>query len=177
MNFLKFFLIFLHITLISSTSFANIKIAFIDVDLILSESEPSKKLFSQLKIIEEKKIKKLKNDEIDLKEEENKILNKKNIVSKNEFNKKVVAFKDKVEIYQKSKQKVIDDIKQRRNKEIIRFLELINPIIETIMEENFIEILIEKKNIFMAKSDNDITQIVIENINKNIKDFLIEENE
>ena len=45
------------------------------------------------------------------------------------------------------------------------------------MEENFIEILIEKKNIFMAKSDNDITQIVIENINKNIKDFLIEENE
>ena len=42
------------------------------------------------------------------------------------------------------------------------------------MEENSIEILIEKKNVFMAKSDNDITQIVIENINKNIKKFLIE---
>ena len=42
------------------------------------------------------------------------------------------------------------------------------------MEENLIEILIEKKNIFMAKSDNDITQIVIENINENVKEFLIE---
>ena len=43
------------------------------------------------------------------------------------------------------------------------------------MEENSIEILFEKKNIFIAKSNYDITQIVIENINKNIKNFKIQE--
>ena len=175
MNFLKFFFVFFHIILISSTSFANTKIAFIDVDLILSESEPSKKLFSQLKIIEDKKINKLKINEINLKEEEKKISKTKNIISKEEFNKRVNIFKDKVENYQKSKNKVIEDIKKTRNKEIIRFFKLINPIIEKIMDENSIEILIEKKNIFMAKSDNDITKIVIENVNKNIKEFLIED--
>ena len=175
MNFLKFFLIFFHLVLFSSTSFANANVAFIDVDLILSESEPSKKLFSQLKIIEDKRINELKNNEINLIEEEKKISKTKNIISKEEFDKRVNTFKNKVENYQKSKKKLIEDIKQTRNAEIIRFFKLINPIIEKIMDENSIEILIEKKNIFMAKSDNDITKIIIEKINKDIKEYLIEE--
>ena len=90
------------------------------------------------------------------------------------INKSVVSFKKKVDTYENSKKKVIEELKQTRNKEIIRFFKLVNPIIENIMEENSIEILIEKKNVFMAKSDNDITQIVIENINENVKEFLIE---
>jgi len=52
-------------------------------------------------------------------------------------------------------------------------LNLINPIIEKIMDENSLEILFEKKNIFIAKSNYDITKIVIDNINKNITEFKI----
>ena len=33
---------------------------------------------------------------------------------------------------------------------------------------------LKKKNIFIAKSNYDITQIVLDNINNNIKEFLIE---
>jgi len=43
------------------------------------------------------------------------------------------------------------------------------------MEKDSIEILFEKKNIYIAKSSYDITQIVIENINNEIKDFKIQE--
>ena len=43
------------------------------------------------------------------------------------------------------------------------------------MDENSLEILFEKKNIFIAKSNYDITQIVIEHINKNINEFKIQE--
>ena len=43
------------------------------------------------------------------------------------------------------------------------------------MTDNAIEVLFEKKNIFIAKSNYDITQIVIEDINKNIKEFKIQE--
>ena len=42
------------------------------------------------------------------------------------------------------------------------------------MTDKSIEILIEKKNIFIAKSNYDITQFVINDINNNIKNFLIE---
>ena len=43
------------------------------------------------------------------------------------------------------------------------------------MDENSLEILFEKKNIFIAKSNYDITKIVIDNIDKNIIEFKIQE--
>jgi Skp family chaperone for outer membrane proteins len=49
-----------------------------------------------------------------------------------------------------------------------------NPLIESIMDKNSIDILLEKKNIFIAKSNIDITNIVIDDINKNIQNFKIE---
>jgi outer membrane protein len=174
-KFKKFYFINICFFFFSTFSLADNKTAYIDVDLILSESKPSKLLFSQLKEIEEKKLKKLKNDEINLKEEEKKILSTKNIISKEEYNKSVNNFKKKVDNYKNIKNKDIENLKLIRNKEIIRFFKLINPIIEKIMEENSIEILFEKKNIFIAKSNYDITQMVIENINKNIKEFKVQE--
>ena len=174
-KFKKFYFINIFVLFFSTLSFAENKMAYIDVDLILSESKPSKLLFSQLKKIEEKKLKKLKNDEINLKEEEKKILSTKNIISKDEYNKSVNNFKKKIDNYKKTKNTDIGNLKQIRNKEIIRFFKLVNPIIEKIMDQNSIEILFEKKNIFIAKSNYDITQIVIENINKNIKEFKIQE--
>jgi Skp family chaperone for outer membrane proteins len=43
------------------------------------------------------------------------------------------------------------------------------------MDDNSIDILLEKKNIFIAKSNYDITQVVIDSINKNIKEFKVSE--
>jgi len=128
-----------------------------------------------LKEIEENKIKQLKNDEINLIEEEKKLINTKNIISKEVYNKNVSIFKKKVESYKNIKKIDIENLKKIRNNEVLRFLKLINPIIEKIMEENSIEILFEKKNIFIAKSNYEITQIVIDNINKNINEFKIQE--
>ncbi len=173
--FKKFYLINLCIFFFSTFAFANNKAAYIDLDLILSESKPSKFLFSQLKEIEENKLKQLKKDEINLKEEEKQLISTKNIISKEEYNKNVSNFKKKVDNYRNIKNSDIENLKKIRNREILRFLKLINPIIEKIMEENSIEILFEKKNIFIAKSNYDITQTVIEHINKNVNEFKIQE--
>ena len=173
-KFRQICLINIFVILISTFSFAANKIAYIDLDLILSESEPAKLLFSQLKEIEAKKMNKLKKDEIILKDEEKKILSSKNILSKEEFNNKVRKFQKKVNLYNELKEENIQNLQQKRNKEILRFLNLINPLIEKIMEKNSIGILIEKKNIFIAKSNYDITKILIQDINKNIKEFLID---
>ena len=116
----------------------------------------------------------LKKDEIILKDEEKKILSSKNILSKEEFNNKVRNFQKKVNLYNELKEENIQNLQQKRNKEILRFLNLINPLIEKIMEKNSIGILMEKKNIFIAKSNYDITKILIQDINKNIKEFLID---
>ena len=171
---IKLFFLLISFFFFSTNLYAESKVAYINIDLVLSESIPSKSLFSQLKLIEEKQIKKIKDEETKLKDEEKKILAKKNIISKEEFNKNVNSFKKKVDTHRKSKEDNIQNLKQKRNNEILRFFKLINPIIEKIMAQNSIGILMEKKNIFIAKSNYDITEIVIDEINKNIKDFLIE---
>ena len=174
-NFNQLYLVNIFLLFFSTSSFADIKTGYIDLDLILAKSIPSKILFSKLKINEEKELQNLKKKEIDLKNEEKNILSKKNIVSEEEYNKSVSSFKNKINNYNNEKKIVIKNLKQIRNKEIIRFFNLINPIIEKTMEKDSIEILFEKKNIYIAKSSYDITQIVIENINNEIKDFKIQE--
>ena len=174
-NFNQLYLVNIFLLFFSTSSFADIKTGYIDLDLILAKSIPSKILFSKLKINEEKELQNLKKKEIDLKNEEKNILSKKNIVSEEEYNKSVSSFKKKINNYNNEKKIVIENLKQIRNKEIIRFFNLINPIIEKTMEKDSIEILFEKKNIYIAKSSYDITQIVIENINNEIKDFKIQE--
>ena len=60
-------------------------------------------------------------------------------------------------------------MKEIRNKEIIKLINSINPIIENFMNENSISIVFDKKNIFIADKNYDITNDIIEKININIK--------
>lgn len=171
----KFFILILFFIFFSQIVFAQNKIAYVDLDLILSKSIPSKNLFEQLKIKEEKELNELKKKEKMLKETENKILNTKNILAKDEYNQKVRTFQNQVKDYQDLKKTIIQSLKKKRNDEVLRFLQLVNPLIEDVMNKKSIEILIEKKNVFIAKSNYDITAEIINNINKNIKEFKIKD--
>jgi len=171
LNYKKYLSIFIFFFYFSTLSAIENKIAYINIDLILSNSIPSKSLFNQLKTLENIELEKLKNEEKKLKSEENEISNTKNVISNEEFLKKVDAFNNKVQIYQNKKKIIIQDLQKNRNKEVLDFLKLINPHIEEFMNSNSVDILIEKKNIFIAKSNYDITDRIIEIINKNIKEF------
>jgi len=50
---------------------------------------------------------------------------------------------------------------------------LINPIIEKYMSDNSINILLDKKNIFIANNDYDITNFLIELVDNQIKSIEI----
>ena len=159
---------------LTSNLLAENKVAYIDLDKILINTDSGKSLFKQLEILEKSKLESLKNEEKKLKEEESKILSSKNLLTQDEYIKKVNTFKKKIPIYQKKKKDIIDNLKKKRNTEVMRFLKMTNPLIESIMNKNSIDILIEKKNVFIAKSNTNITNIVIEEINKNIRNFKIE---
>ena len=170
----KIFLSLIYLIFLTSNLLAENKVAYIDLDKILVSTESGKSLFKQLNNLEKLKLENLENEEKKLKEEEDKILSTKNILTQDEYIKKVNTFKKKIPVYQKKKKTIIDSLQKKRNSEIIRFLKMTNPLIESIMEKNSIDILIEKKNIFIAKSNTDITNMVIKDINKNIKNFKIE---
>jgi len=159
---------------LTSNLLAENKVAYIDLDKILVSTDSGKTLFKQLNNLEKLELENLKNEEKAFKEEENKILSTKNLLTQDEYTKKVNVFKKKISVYQNKKKAIIDGLQKKRNTEVVRFLKMTNPLIESIMESNSIDILIEKKNVFIAKSNTDITNIVIDEINKNIKNFEIE---
>ena len=159
---------------LTSNLFAENKVAYIDLDKILVSTDSGKTLFKQLNNLEKLELENLKNEEKAFKEEENKILSTKNLLTQDEYTKKVNVFKKKISVYQNKKKAIIDGLQKKRNTEVVRFLKMTNPLIESIMESNSIDILIEKKNVFIAKSNTDITNVVIDEINKNIKNFEIE---
>ena len=156
-----------------SFSYAEEKVAYIDMDFILSESKASKSLFNQLKKIETTQLENLKKKEKILKDNENKILSSKNILSNEEYVKKVKIFNKDLTNYQSKKKEIIRSFNSKQNNEIMRFIKLISPLINEYMDKNSISILIEKKNIFIAKSNYDITKNILEIINNEVKEFKI----
>ena len=170
MNKLKriFYFFFLFFIFTISTS-AETKIAYIDLDYILSNSNIGKNLFENLKKNESLKLNELENIEKELKNEENKILASRNLISKEQLNIDIENFKKKLDDYKNSKKIEVEKLQNKRNKEVTNLLNLINSIIETYMTENSISMILDKKNIYIAHKKYDITDSLIELINKNIK--------
>jgi len=171
--YIKKFIFLILIFNFFSFCYAEEKVAYIDMDFILSESNASKSLFIQLKNIETTQYEDFKKKEKILKGNENKILSSKNILSNEEYVKKVNIFKKDLTNYQNEKKKIIRNFNIKQNNEIMRFIKLISPLINKYMDKNSISILIEKKNIFIAKSNYDITKNILDIINNEIKEFNI----
>ena len=164
-NFIK---TIIFILFISSNAYAENKVVYLNLDYVLSNSNIGKNLFSKLKKEEDTKLKEFKTKEINLKDEENKILASKNIISQDQLNLNIKEFRKKLEKYKKFKSDELEILKKKRNSEVINLIKQINPVIEKYMSDNSISIIIDKKNIFIADKNYDITDNLIELINKNI---------
>ena len=126
-------------------------------------------MFTNLNNSEKLKIEELQKQEQNLKNEENKILSSKNLISEDQLKTDIETFKKKLSEYKVFKEDEISKLKEIRNQEVKNLLNSINLIIEAYMNENSISIVIDKKNIYIAKKEYDITNNLIELINKNIK--------
>jgi outer membrane protein len=160
-NIIIFFIV------IPTNIFAENKIAYLDLDFILSNTNVGKSLFEKIQKFESDKINELNDKEKILKDEENKILASKNIISKDELNKNINEFQIKLKNYKNLRLDEINLLKKKRNEDILNLLKSINPLIEKYMNDNSISILIDKKNIFIADKNFDITKNLIDLIDTN----------
>ena len=167
--FKKFFLIIIFFSLTINFLKADEKVFYIDIDYLMTNTVAGKELLNLLKKEEEIKINKFKSNDDSFRNEEKKILAKKNLISKEEISNEMKILQVKFKKYKEEKIKEVDEFKIKRNRNIANFLSLINPIIEKYMTDNSIYILIDKKNVFIANKDYDITNNLIELINNQIK--------
>lgn len=146
-------------------SYSEENIYFIDFDKILNNSTLGKKILNELNNINKKNLSNFKIKEDEIKKIDKNISSVKNIISKEELNKKVNELKIKVKNFNDEKNKKNKELKEKKNILLKQFLEEINPIIQDYMDKKSITILLDKRNIFIANSKYDITNDIIEIIN------------
>ena len=168
--FLSIFILFLFfLSPVSSEQ----KIVFVDMDRVISTSNPGSSIFKQLKNINNKNLTILKNEEKKFKEKEQKLITQKNIISESDFKTKVDELKSEINNYNQNRKKMIEDFNRLKIDSTNKLLKQINPILEKFSNDNQIAIILQKKDLIIGKTELDITNEIIKNVNSQIKEFKI----
>lgn len=145
------------------------KIVFLNLDSIVQNSNAGKAILIEFESKKKKNIKNFKTKENELLSKEKDIINKKNILSKEEFEVKALALNEEMKIYNNEKKNFFLQYENNKKNELNLFLKKITPLIENYVKENSITIVLNKKDLFIAHKKFDITEQIIEIVNKNIK--------
>ena len=95
---------------ISFPSYSNEKIVYLDVEKIMQESVAGKSIMSKLKKKRESSISQFKKKEKDIIDKEKKLIAQKNVLNKEEFQKKIKDLRNEISKYQKDRNKVANEI-------------------------------------------------------------------
>ena len=163
----KFLLIFI-LFFFQNNAFSK-NIVYLDIQYIIDNSDLGILYKSKInKLVDNNKENlQIKKNEIKLKEKE--INNQKNLLSKEEIEKKIVSLNKLVKNYQidqnKKNKLVIDEKKIYKSK----ILKLINPLLTNYVEKNKITLVVDKKNILVGIKSLDITPDILKILNDETK--------
>ena len=169
MKFKKFVFLILFFNLYFINVNAENKIVFLDIDYVIKNTSIGKKILNDLNQINETNIKKLKKKETELKDIETNITSKKNLISEEDYNNEILTLSKKIQVFKEEKNKMVNDFNKKKDSEFINLLNKINPLIKKFMSDNEIDVVLDKKNIIIGSINSDITNDLIDLINKNLK--------
>ena len=178
-----FIFIFLFLTLFSQKGYSD-TIYYINYSKVLNTSQAGKGAQKVLKDKLNKASKKYQKLEGDFRNKEKELIAKKKIITKDEYQKKVVELRKQFSSLQQDKKKSLDEIARMRAESknqllkapygaIPKMIEALKPILEKYMKDNKIRLVLDKKNIIIGDSSLDLTDKIIELLNKEIKSLKI----
>ena len=142
---------------------------FVDFKYILNESKAGKEAQIYLKKKLTNGIKQLKDKEKAIQKAEKKIIDQKKLLAAEEYKKKVTDLRNQVASLQKERNNLLESVAKQRAKAKSELLKNLNPIIQDYMKEKKIRMVIDKKGILLADENLDLTQEIIELLNKKLK--------
>ena len=158
------------ITLWSSFLFAETPY-YLDFNYILNESNAGKKAQTTLKNRLDSGIKSLNGKEKSIQENEKKLIQKKKIISAEEYKKEIQTLRASVAKLQKERSELINSIAKKKKKAKDELLKNLNPIIKDYMIEKKIRMVVNKKALVLADENLDITQDIIKIFNTKLKEI------
>ena len=165
----KYFTILIVLFSFITSSYSQDQIVYLDLDKVLNNTKSGSLILSQLEKSKNAALVKFEKKEAELKKIEDEIKKQKNIISEDELKKKLFEFRKEVSNFRQERQKVVNDFNRKKKLEFEKFFKKITPIIENYVAEKNIDILLDKKNIFVANKKKNITQEIIKIIDSKIK--------
>ena len=147
----------------------NLKIVFVDMDKIIATSNAGKKAQSSMDKFAKKENQKFDSIEANLKKKEQDILNQKNIISKEELDKKVKSFQAEILKLRKEKVEFNRNIIKKNKEATSKMINEINKILTQYASDNSVSLVIQKKNIIIGKTELDITPEILKEFNNKVK--------
>ena len=138
------------------------------MDKIMQISKAGKNAIAKINDQKKKDVSKFQKIEKELKSREQDLITKKNVISAEEFNTKLETLTKEINNYRALRQEAIDLSTKSRLNASADFAEKIKPILADYASENNIEMIIQKKNIIMGKTDLDITDEILKIVDKKI---------
>ena len=161
------------VLMLTNQAFSEQKIAFIDMDKIISTSKSGSSILKQLTDLNNKNSKFLKDEKKKFQEKETKLISQKNILSETDFKNKLNELKSEIKNYNQNRNKMLADFNKLKLDNTNSLLRLINPILIKFSNDKEIAIILQKKDLVVAKTQLDITDEVIKIINSEVKEFKI----
>ena len=164
-NLLIIFFIIINFTSLK----AEEKITFLNIDSLIQNSNFGKSTLKEIEDLNKKNLLELKKREQDIRKKEQDLINKKNIISEEEFKKNALVVKKEINEFNLYKKQISVEFENKKKDILNKFFERIRLIIEIYINEKKISAVLNKKNIFIANKKYDITNDLIEVINEKIK--------
>ena len=169
MKFLKIFFIFFFFQIIANITYAETNVAFIDMQYIMDKSLAGLSLKKQLENLHKKNLNEFKKTEDILKKKEEDLLSKKNILSKEEFQKEISNLRSKVKKYNIDRNEKINSLTKNRLESMQSIIKTLSPILAEYSKEKNISIIMDKKYIIVGKTELNITKEILTLLDNKIK--------
>tara|TARA_Y100000590_G_C15397436_1_gene892478 strand:- start:348 stop:815 length:468 start_codon:yes stop_codon:yes gene_type:complete len=148
---------------------AEQKVVYIDMKYVLNNSKAGKGAQDYLQKTFKSNQKKFTDMEKSLKKEEQDLLAKKADLSKEDYQAKTDSLRKKVIDYQSQRRLSLEKISTQRADARQKLLAALDPIMNSYIKENDVSVIIDKKNILGGQTNLDITNLMIEKLDKELK--------
>ena len=159
-------LIILFFLLKTTYAFSTEKVVYLDVQFIIDNSKIGLFYKDKLINIKDKNKSKLISQQKKIKNEENEINKQKNILKKEEIDNKINKLNQLLNKYQKDLKKNNQILSAEQKKYTKIILDNLNPIVTKYVKDNDILIVLDKKNILVGSKALDITENILNKLNK-----------
>mgnify|MGYP001250377036 FL=1 len=173
MKYLVKFFVVTFLLLTCTYASAEQKVAYMDLKFVLNNSMAGKGALGKITEMIKENQKKIFDLGEELKKEEADLLAVKQDLTEKEYKKKKNELRKKVNNYQKQRRTSQDSLNKKYHEARLTLIKKIDPILNAYMTENGILLVIDKKSVLGGNTDLNITNTIIEKLNKELPSLSI----